>query len=982
VSERSASLIIASWNGKQLLARCLPRVLEAAAGQEVIVVDDGSEDGSAAFVRESFPSVRVLALPRNLGFAGANDAAAEVARGEVLVFLNNDMLVEPDFLPPLLSPFDDESVFAVTARIEMQPRPSPRGVIQETGLVRTRWEKGFLALVHERPVGEEVLPVFYGGGGSTAFRRDRFLELGGFDCFYRPFYFEDLDLCYRAQKRGWSILFAPASRLHHLHRGTIGAGRFPRSFVETIFHRNYLLFLWRNLGDPRLVKEHLAALRRRLLSGDGDPFFLPGFWRALGRLPSLLAKRWSAREEARLTDRQALAIAARAGQALAFGLPERRRAEDEPAPAGDGRRVMVVGYVPLPFENPQQITAPNYRTWHVVDALLRAGHEVLLAGCRLRRAHGEEEPREEVRRVESGGLLYYAIAPSLFHTGEMLQELHDSFRPEAIVGVATYPAFVAARLDSQAPFWADLYGSAMAEAQAKAQREQDDDWVAAFWEWERRGLARADRISTVSAAQKYAVVGELAAIGRLGRRNYGEDLVAVIPSAIEPRHYRHTKQVLRGKVVGEEDFVVLFSGGYNTWSDTEALFAGVAAAMSEEPRLHFVSTGGAIPGHDEKTYYHFRRLVAGSQHEARFHFLGWRPLEEIPNLYLESDVGVNVDRFSYEALLGCRYRLVDMMRAGLPVVTTLATEISRVIAREGLGLTFPCGDAEGLKEALLRLLREPGLRRRCSEKALAYVFRERPNSRVFAPLLAWARDPRPAPDRATGAWEPRRGWEPRSRLGRFVRAWEREGPAAALAAASKGALRALGTAVGRLVAERWPGRLEAPGSRPGRALLVRTGSTDLLARQASALRSRFPGIELSALAPEQARGEIEATLPEVSLLTAPGARLRIGPRLVSRVRRARAGLIIVAGGGDRRAELLALASGARRKLVATAEGDYQEIRLCWWKLVKVMARGAEKAVLAGAVGLLAMSFRAEQTLWEWKRKLVGRPSPTAGRPRG
>src|SRR3989304_8673448 len=104
---RRASIIIANWKGRDLLARCLPRLREAVAfaggGQEVIVVDDARGDDSVAFVKENFPSVRLLALPQNLRFAGANNAAAEIARGEVLVFLNNDMLVEKNFLPPLLS---------------------------------------------------------------------------------------------------------------------------------------------------------------------------------------------------------------------------------------------------------------------------------------------------------------------------------------------------------------------------------------------------------------------------------------------------------------------------------------------------------------------------------------------------------------------------------------------------------------------------------------------------------------------------------------------------------------------------------------------------------------------------------------------------------------------------------------------------------------------------------------------------------------
>ena len=118
-------MIISTWNGRQLLETCLPRVLRAVEQEggdhEVIVVDDASRDDTAEFVRREFPQVRLLALKCNLRFAGANSAGARAARGEVLVFLNNDMLVEPDFLGPLLKHFGDPTVFAATARIEMAP---------------------------------------------------------------------------------------------------------------------------------------------------------------------------------------------------------------------------------------------------------------------------------------------------------------------------------------------------------------------------------------------------------------------------------------------------------------------------------------------------------------------------------------------------------------------------------------------------------------------------------------------------------------------------------------------------------------------------------------------------------------------------------------------------------------------------------------------------------------------------------------------
>ncbi len=116
----AASVVIPNWNGRDLLAKYLPSVIaawRAIRTNEIIVVDNGSEDGSAEFVREHFPSVRLLALERNLGFGGGSNAGFRAAQNDIVVLLNSDMRVEPDFLAPLLEGFTDETVFAVSCQI-------------------------------------------------------------------------------------------------------------------------------------------------------------------------------------------------------------------------------------------------------------------------------------------------------------------------------------------------------------------------------------------------------------------------------------------------------------------------------------------------------------------------------------------------------------------------------------------------------------------------------------------------------------------------------------------------------------------------------------------------------------------------------------------------------------------------------------------------------------------------------------------------
>ena len=117
---QTASLVIPNWNGRDLLERFLPSWIAAIAnhpGSEIIVVDNGSDDGSAEWIAANYPQVRVLALKENLGFGGGSNAGFQAAQNDIVVLLNSDMRVEPDFLAPLLEGFADAAVFAVSCQI-------------------------------------------------------------------------------------------------------------------------------------------------------------------------------------------------------------------------------------------------------------------------------------------------------------------------------------------------------------------------------------------------------------------------------------------------------------------------------------------------------------------------------------------------------------------------------------------------------------------------------------------------------------------------------------------------------------------------------------------------------------------------------------------------------------------------------------------------------------------------------------------------
>ena len=270
------SIIIPNWNGEKLLKNNLPAVFKSGVDQ-VIVVDNGSEDGSVALLKNlqvQYPQLKTIFNQKNLGFARAVNQGVKEAKNEIVVLLNNDVVPEEDFLKPLAKDFEDEKVFAVSLN---EPQWS---------WAKGKWVKGFIE--HETgPKTKTPHLSFWANGGSGAFRKSIWLELGGLDEIFAPFYWEDIDLSYRAWKRGFKILWEPQSVVHHQHETTIGS-RFNQKYVDLISQRNQLLFIWKNTTDFRMLLVHKAFLWKKLLTQPG--YFKP-FLAAWFRFP-LVFPRW------------------------------------------------------------------------------------------------------------------------------------------------------------------------------------------------------------------------------------------------------------------------------------------------------------------------------------------------------------------------------------------------------------------------------------------------------------------------------------------------------------------------------------------------------------------------------------------------------------------------------------------------------------------------------------------------------------------
>ncbi|MBI3955715.1 glycosyltransferase family 2 protein [Candidatus Gottesmanbacteria bacterium] len=274
----NVSIVIPNRNGATLLQKNLPSVLAAAPGAEVIVVDDSSTDDSLGVLKKMFPSVKRIHKTGRHGFAGSVNIGVKEAKGEIVVLLNTDVRPEANFLSPLLPHFDDPSVFAVGC----MEKSLEGGKTLLRGRGEAKWEKGFY--IHWR--GEVHQPTTaWVAGGSGAFRKSVWEKLGGMDAIYDPFYWEDIDLSYRARKAGYRILFEPTSVVVHEHEKGAIKQEYSELQVKTIAYRNQFLFIWKNLSDPRVLLAHAAWTPIRLLQAmvRGDFAMIVGYLWAIFR---------------------------------------------------------------------------------------------------------------------------------------------------------------------------------------------------------------------------------------------------------------------------------------------------------------------------------------------------------------------------------------------------------------------------------------------------------------------------------------------------------------------------------------------------------------------------------------------------------------------------------------------------------------------------------------------------------------------------
>lgn len=294
------SVVIVTWNNLDPLRQCLDAleraIVKSGLDVEIIVVNNGSNDGTEEFLNSN-NRLRQFQFGHNAGFGPASNQGITIAKAPLVTLLNDDILVDPGFLRPMIRHFDNPKVFAVAPFMILNGKPLP-------GRSVGHFRNGLLeiSILNDHP--DEPALVLFAGGGAGMFRMEMLMKLGCFDETYHPFYFEDLDLSYRAWKRGWICISEPLSIMHHHHEGTINK-RFPKKYIYEVAFRNHILFHWKNIHDTKWISAHILRITRTFLwalisfnLNDVRAIFM-----ALAKMGPVLRMRAVEKEEATIADR-------------------------------------------------------------------------------------------------------------------------------------------------------------------------------------------------------------------------------------------------------------------------------------------------------------------------------------------------------------------------------------------------------------------------------------------------------------------------------------------------------------------------------------------------------------------------------------------------------------------------------------------------------------------------------------------------------
>jgi GT2 family glycosyltransferase/glycosyltransferase involved in cell wall biosynthesis len=770
------SVVVVNYRGAEDTITCLRALRDdldyPADRLQVICVDNASGDGGAERIKAAVTGVEVIESEQNLGFAGGCNLGVQRARGTVVAFLNNDARPHRDWVRAAVEVLlADRTIGAVASKVLDWDGKLIDFV--DGGL--TWYGMGYKPHAGEVDDGshDKARDVLFGTGSALFVRADTFRELGGFDERFFMFY-EDVDLGWRLNLRGWRVRYEPRSLSFHRHHRSMST--LDSSRETYLLERNALAALYKNVSDATLAKVLPAALalavRRGTARGDVDPAQLE------------ITNRPAAGEDdsapipiPRVTVAAMLAI-----DRFVEMLPSLResRAIEQAA------RVRTDGDLLPLMRNPLERASP--------EAAYLLAHENLVENLRIEELYGR---RRNILILTSDTVTERMAGPAIraWNMADILAGEHDvrlvtlnaHFNPPQAPFVVKYrPPH---EMDDDVD-WADiviLQGHALEQVPKLKfskkivicdvydpmhleQLEQGKDLadtrrahvVEVVTEVLSNQLLRGDFFLCASERQRHFWLGHLGAIGRLTPTLYDSDpsmrsLLAVAPFGLSAKPPQRTGAGPRGTIagIGPDDKIVIWAGGVYNWFDPLTLLHAVDRLRRTRPDAKLLFLGMKHPNPDVGEMDMSARTRALAD---RLDIVGknvffnetWVPYDARQNWLLDADCGVTSHYEHVETTFAFRTRVLDYLWAGLPIVTTDGDSFADLVDRERLGVVVPAEDPDALAAALERVLYDEEFAQACRERIA--VVRDRYTwENALTPLVEFCRNPRVAADRLAGA---------------------------------------------------------------------------------------------------------------------------------------------------------------------------------------------------------------------------------------
>ncbi|GAB2552390.1 glycosyltransferase [Leucobacter ruminantium] len=733
---------------------------------EIVVVENASGDDSAERIAAAAPHAVLVKSKKNLGFAGGCNLGVKKSKGDIIAFLNNDAKPDAGWVREAVRRFEESPrIGAVASRVLDWEGEK----VDFIGSGLTWFGMGYkphtgLAIPDQ---ADEPHDVLFGTGSAMFVRRDVYEELGGFDERYFMF-FEDVDLGWRLNLKGYRYAYEPGSLAYHKHHASMSKlGAYKETYL---LERNALYTLYKNLGsekfDETLAATLLLSVRRSVARGELDSTSydirkassdaelteaipkdtiatLYAIDQFVQNLPSLTESRREIQESRTTAEhvvrRRFLETNAPSFTGAHFLHGYQNIIDNFDVLDGPARtNVLIITGDPIGAK----MAGPAIRAWHMAEALAPQsdvrlvsleGHEDLAADFVLDTVKPGDNKAMAQHEDWADVIIFQGLAMALFPSIRKTQK---------VLVVDIYDPMHLEQLEQGRPQGEEAWTRATADATTVLNEQ----------------LARGDYFLCASERQRHFYLGQLAALGRINPANYADDpdltgLISVVPFGLEAEPPAHEKKVLKGvhPGIGEDDKLLLWSGGLYNWFDPLALIRAVAKVVETHPevKLYFLGTKHPHPGVPEMKIVTDSRALAAELGVAdtNVFFNGsWVEYKDRGNYLAEADLGVSTHHSHIETTFSFRTRILDYLWAELPMVVTEGDHFAELVDDRGLGRAVPAGDVDALAAAIEDLLFGKG-KLAAAQKAIGKVRSEYEWGNVLAPLVEFVGNAHYAADR-------------------------------------------------------------------------------------------------------------------------------------------------------------------------------------------------------------------------------------------